>query len=49
MAAGTGRVMADLISGREPEISLEGLGLARYGRAATRQAAAGGGLRPARA
>ncbi len=49
MAAGTGRVMADLISGREPEISLEGLGLARYGRAATRQTAAGGGLRPARA
>ena len=49
MAAGTGRVMADLITGREPEISLEGLGLARYGRAATTQAAAGGGLRPFRA
>ncbi len=31
MAAGTGRVMADLISGREPEISLDGLTLERYG------------------
>jgi D-amino-acid dehydrogenase len=30
MAAGTGRVMADLISGREPEISLTGLTVARY-------------------
>ncbi|WP_157269517.1 D-amino acid dehydrogenase [Azohydromonas aeria] len=36
MAAGTGRVMADLISGREPEISMEGLGLERYGRNARR-------------
>ncbi len=34
MAAGTGRVMADLISGREPEISLDGLTVARYGRRA---------------
>jgi D-amino-acid dehydrogenase len=49
MAAGTGRVMADLITGREPEISLEGLGLARYGRAAIAQAAAGSPLRPSRA
>jgi D-amino-acid dehydrogenase len=32
MAAGTGRVMADLLSGREPEISMEGLTVARYGR-----------------
>lgn len=31
MAAGTGRVMADLISGRTPEIDMEGLTLARYG------------------
>jgi len=31
MAAGTGRVMADLISGRQPEISMEGLSVARYG------------------
>ncbi len=31
MAAGTGRVMADVISGRTPEISMEGLTLARYG------------------
>jgi len=31
MAAGTGRVMADLISGRKPEIDMEGLSVARYG------------------
>lgn len=31
MAAGTGRVIADLVSGRQPEISLDGLTLARYG------------------
>ncbi|MGH8079974.1 MAG: D-amino acid dehydrogenase [Lysobacter sp.] len=31
MAAGTGRVIADLVSGREPGISLEGLGPERYG------------------
>lgn len=30
MAAGTGRVMADLISGKTPEISMEGLSVARY-------------------
>jgi D-amino-acid dehydrogenase len=30
MAAGTGRVMADLISGRQPEISMDGLTMARY-------------------
>lgn len=30
MAAGTGRVMADLVSGRDPEISMEGLTVARY-------------------
>ncbi|VTU32440.1 D-amino acid dehydrogenase small subunit [Variovorax sp. PBS-H4] len=30
MAAGTGRVMADLIAGRSPEIDMEGLGLERY-------------------
>ncbi|VTU26567.1 D-amino acid dehydrogenase [Variovorax sp. PBL-E5] len=30
MAAGTGRVMADLIGGRRPEIDMEGLGVARY-------------------
>ncbi|MEO7939238.1 MAG: FAD-dependent oxidoreductase, partial [Burkholderiaceae bacterium] len=30
MATGTGRVLADLISGREPEISMEGLTAARY-------------------
>ncbi|MBC7682086.1 MAG: FAD-dependent oxidoreductase, partial [Ferruginibacter sp.] len=31
MAAGTGRVMADVLSKRTPEISMEGLTLARYG------------------
>jgi D-amino-acid dehydrogenase len=31
MAAGTGRVIADLIGGRKPEISLGGLTIARYG------------------
>ena len=30
MAAGTGRVMADLIGGRKPEIDLDGLTIARY-------------------
>jgi len=32
MAAGTGRVIADLLSGRPPEIDLDGLTLARYSR-----------------
>jgi len=32
MAAGTGRVMADLLSQRTPDISMEGLSLARYPR-----------------
>jgi D-amino-acid dehydrogenase len=31
MAAGTGRVIADLVSGRKPEIDIEGLTMARYG------------------
>ncbi len=30
MAAGTGRVISDLIAGRTPEISMEGLSIARY-------------------
>lgn len=30
MAAGTGRVVADMLSGRTPEISIDDLGLARY-------------------
>lgn len=30
MATGTGRVMADLISGRQPDISMDGLTAARY-------------------
>jgi len=33
MAAGTGRLLADLVCGRKPEIDLDGLTLARYGRA----------------
>lgn len=32
MAAGTGRVIADLISGRAPEISVDDLSVARYGK-----------------
>jgi D-amino-acid dehydrogenase len=32
MAAGTGRLMADLISGRKPEIDIDGLTMARYTR-----------------
>ena len=32
MACGSGRVLADLLSGRQPEIGLEGLFLDRYGR-----------------
>ncbi len=35
MAAGTGRIMADLISGRSAGIDLSGLTIARYGGAAT--------------
>lgn len=30
MAAGTGRVLADLVSGKRPEIDMEGMGLDRY-------------------
>jgi D-amino-acid dehydrogenase len=33
MAAGTGKVIADIVSGRAPEIPLEGLTMARYPRA----------------
>ncbi len=33
MAAGSGRLLADLIGGRTPAIDTEGLGLERYGRA----------------
>lgn len=32
MAAGTGRVIADLVSGRAPDIDIGGLAMARYGR-----------------
>ena len=32
MAAGTGRVMADLVSGRQPDIDISGLSMARYQR-----------------
>ncbi len=31
MAAGTGRVIADMVSGRAPEIDVRALGVARYG------------------
>jgi D-amino-acid dehydrogenase len=32
MAAGTGRVIADLVSGKQPDIDVAGLGMARYRR-----------------
>jgi len=32
MAAGTGRVLADLVAGRAPQIDLDGLGIERYAR-----------------
>ena len=31
MAAGSGRVLADVVSGRRPDVDLDGLALARYG------------------
>ena len=31
MAAGTGRVIADIVSGKPPDIDIAGLGMARYG------------------
>jgi D-amino-acid dehydrogenase len=31
MAAGSGRVVADIVLGRAPEIGLDGLGLERFG------------------
>ena len=31
MACGSGRVLADLISGRKPEIEIGELGISRYG------------------
>lgn len=48
MAAGSGAVLADQISGRAPRIDTEGLAMARYGRT-RRPAAARAGLRPAAA
>ncbi len=47
MAAGTGRVIADLISGRVPEISVEDLSVARYGKQAVAPGAADGKTRQA--
>jgi D-amino-acid dehydrogenase len=44
MAAGSGRMLADIISGRRPDIAHADLGIARYGRDR-----ASGGLRPATA
>jgi D-amino-acid dehydrogenase len=31
MAAGSGRILTDMISGRQPEIDTSDLGLSRYG------------------
>lgn len=47
MAAGTGRVIADLISGRVPEISVEDLSVARYGKQVVAPGAADGKARQA--
>ncbi len=47
MAAGTGRVIADLVSGRQPDIDIEGLNVARYTRGSA--ASRAGGRRPAAA
>jgi len=40
MATGTGRVMADLVSGREPEIDMQGLTAERYRQGAARRTTA---------
>ena len=48
MAAGSGRLLADLIDGRAPEIDPEGLAVSRYGRGRAPRAAAGA-MRPATA
>ena len=32
MSCGSGRILADVVSGRAPEIDLSGLGLERFGR-----------------
>jgi D-amino-acid dehydrogenase len=37
MAAGSGKALADMVSGRAPEIDLSDLGLSRYGRRSARQ------------
>jgi D-amino-acid dehydrogenase len=34
MSCGSGRVLADLVSGRKPEIDTQGLDITRYARAA---------------
>lgn len=47
MAAGTGRVIADLVSGRQPEIDISELGMARYQRSWS--GSGGARMRPATA
>lgn len=49
MAAGSAAVLADLMSGRAPQIDTEGFAMARYGRRTRPARAAQGGLRPAAA
>ena len=44
MACGSGRVLADLVSGRRPEIDTEGLGIGRY--VEQDEAGQGGGVKP---
>jgi D-amino-acid dehydrogenase len=31
MAAGSGKILADIVSGRAPDIDMDGLTMARYG------------------
>lgn len=49
MAAGSGRVLADIVSGTEPEIDAADLGYARYLRPGAQTQPATGNLRPATA
>ena len=49
MAAGSGAVLADMMSGCAPQIDTEGFGMARYAGRRTRPARAAGALRPASA
>jgi D-amino-acid dehydrogenase len=47
MACGSGKLLADLITRRRPEISPQGLGISRYGRVREHPVASGGSPQPA--